>query len=239
MSWPIPYEGLAFVKALLARPDPVVFAGARSPDGAKDLLALTEQYTGRIHIVKLISADEESNNAAAEDIKRVAGRLDVVIANAGMFAWSSSSNPLNVVYDEVQPEGVLAHVGPAVTCSAKDMKDHFEVNALGTLVLFQAVWPLLRASTTTPKFIPVSSANGSVSEAPSYKLPTIAYGTSKAAQNFITRQLRWEHEGLSRSPSLLREIPADNIVEYASRLVLDPLPRILVCNWALSEERLF
>lgn len=35
--------------------------------------------------MKLISSDEESNNAAVEEIKKVAGRLDVVVANAGQL----------------------------------------------------------------------------------------------------------------------------------------------------------
>lgn len=73
---------------------------------------------------------------------------------------------------------------------------HFEVNAVGTLVLFQAVWPLLQQS-KTPKFIPVSSAAGSVTEGPGYKISTPAYNASKAATNFITRTLRMEHETLS------------------------------------------
>jgi NAD(P)-dependent dehydrogenase (short-subunit alcohol dehydrogenase family) len=74
------------VKALVARADVVVFAGARQPGSAADLQALEAAHPGKLHVVKLASADEAGNRAAVAQIERVAGRLDVVIANAG--AWT-------------------------------------------------------------------------------------------------------------------------------------------------------
>ena len=60
-----------------------MFAGARNPSTAIDLQRLVESHPGRVHIVKLTSCDRRDNEAAVAEIKNVAGRLDVVIANAG------------------------------------------------------------------------------------------------------------------------------------------------------------
>lgn len=76
--------GLGFVVFLAARPDTIVFAGARNPDAASDLKALASKYSNKVHIVELVAADKAGNEAAVAEIKRVAGRLDVVIANAGL-----------------------------------------------------------------------------------------------------------------------------------------------------------
>jgi NAD(P)-dependent dehydrogenase (short-subunit alcohol dehydrogenase family) len=74
--------GLGLVKALATRPDTVVFAGARNPSSANALgeLAKTQK---NVHVLKLTSCDETDNRAAAAEIKRIAGALHVVIANAG------------------------------------------------------------------------------------------------------------------------------------------------------------
>jgi NAD(P)-dependent dehydrogenase (short-subunit alcohol dehydrogenase family) len=74
--------GLGLVKALAARADTVVFAGARDPASASELRELADQKKN-VHILKLVSCDEDGNCAAVEEIKRVAGALHVVIANAG------------------------------------------------------------------------------------------------------------------------------------------------------------
>jgi NAD(P)-dependent dehydrogenase (short-subunit alcohol dehydrogenase family) len=73
------------VTVLIERADVVVFAGAREPGSATELQALAKAHPAKLHVVKLTSADEADNRAAAAEIKRVAGRLDVVIANAGMW----------------------------------------------------------------------------------------------------------------------------------------------------------
>jgi NAD(P)-dependent dehydrogenase (short-subunit alcohol dehydrogenase family) len=72
------------VTVLVERADVVVFAGARQPGSAAELHALAKAHPGKLHVLKLTSTDEADNRAAAAEIKRIAGRLDVVIANAGM-----------------------------------------------------------------------------------------------------------------------------------------------------------
>jgi NAD(P)-dependent dehydrogenase (short-subunit alcohol dehydrogenase family) len=75
--------GLGFVKSLVKRDDAIVFAGARTPAAAKELQDLATQFPDKLHIVKLESGSEKDSRAAVEQVKRIAGRLDVVIANAG------------------------------------------------------------------------------------------------------------------------------------------------------------
>ncbi|KAI5888317.1 NAD(P)-binding protein [Schizophyllum commune H4-8] len=158
--------GLAIVTALAPRPDVVVFAGARDPTRSTDLHALANAHSGRVHVIKIVSADKENNKAAIEEIKRVAGRLDVVIANAGI--GDSYETALEVPTEQ--------------------MVRHFEINTNGPLVLFQVTYPLLRES-QMPKFVTISSALGSIALAGQMALNVYAYGASKAAVNWVMRKL--------------------------------------------------
>jgi NAD(P)-dependent dehydrogenase (short-subunit alcohol dehydrogenase family) len=97
--------GLGLVKELLKRDNAVVFAGARNPSAAPELTELVEKHPGKVHIIKLTSADVEDNKAAAAHIQSVAGRLDVVIANAG----------------------VMQYVGPSLEASVESVQEHFTV----------------------------------------------------------------------------------------------------------------
>ncbi|KAI5892859.1 NAD(P)-binding protein [Schizophyllum commune H4-8] len=158
--------GLGLAKQIAARPDTILFAGARDPEGATDLQALAAAHPGRVHVLKVVSADKGNNAAAVEEVKRLAGRLDVVIANAGI---SDCFKPAL----EVPPEEMIRHV---------------EVNTNGPLVLFQATHELLRKS-AKPKFIVVSSGVGSITVGATLPVNTYAYGASKAAVNWVTRKL--------------------------------------------------
>jgi NAD(P)-dependent dehydrogenase (short-subunit alcohol dehydrogenase family) len=160
----------------VVRDNVIVFAGARDPTSAKALSELATRHQGKLHIVKLTSADEADNRAAVEEIKRIAGRLDVVIANAA----------------------VLSDTKWVLETSQENMLHHFTVNVLGPMVLFQATYPLLKASTNTPKFVPISSTSGSIAAGTQFPLPQTEYGTSKAALNWMTKKLSTENEGLGQ-----------------------------------------
>lgn len=166
--------GLGIVRVLLGRENIVVFAGARK--SSPELESLASQHSGKLHIVQLTSGDEADNKAAVRKIQRIVGRLDVVIANAA----------------------IGAPTGSAMETSAQDMAEHFAVNTIGPLVLFQATYPLLKASSDAPKFIPVSSVGGTVARGATLRRPTLAYGASKAALNYLSVKLRADHENLSR-----------------------------------------
>jgi NAD(P)-dependent dehydrogenase (short-subunit alcohol dehydrogenase family) len=74
--------GLGLVKALASRENTIVFAGTRTPATAPELNALAGQFKN-LHVLKLTSSDIQDNTAAIDEIKRIAGALHVVIANAG------------------------------------------------------------------------------------------------------------------------------------------------------------
>lgn len=75
------------VQQLSARPDTIVFAGVRNLPLAADsqLQALSDKLPGNVIPVKINSADEADNFAAAEFVKSKVGKVDVLIANAGEF----------------------------------------------------------------------------------------------------------------------------------------------------------
>lgn len=159
-------QGLAIASQLAARPDAVIFAGARDPASAVELKTLADAHPGRVHVLQVISADRANNNAAVEEIRKLAGRLDVIIANAGIS--DCFQNALEVPQAE--------------------MTRHFEVNTNGPLVLFQAAYDLLRAS-PSPKFVVISSGSGSIEIGSQMPVNIYAYGASKAAVNWVARKL--------------------------------------------------
>ncbi|KAJ6576949.1 hypothetical protein DFH09DRAFT_1450537 [Mycena vulgaris] len=163
--------GYALAATLAARPDTVVFAGARDP-AAHSLKDLAAKHPN-VHPVKLTSADQADNEAAIAEIQKIAGQLDVIIANAG----------------------IAKHQGPLATTPISEFKDHWEVNTLGTVVLFQAAHTLLLASPTkAPIFALISTAGASMGHyAP---LQATAYGSSKAAANFLVKGMDAESPAL-------------------------------------------
>ncbi|KAI5481189.1 short-chain dehydrogenase/reductase SDR family protein [Pseudohyphozyma bogoriensis] len=167
--------GFTFVSYLATRPNVVIYAGARDPSTATALKALSDAHPGVIHIIKLVSASAEDAQAAASAVEKAHGKVDVVIANAG----------------------IIDDVSGAATVSLGAMKTHFEVNTLGPLVLFQATHSLLTKSDGgAPKFVLVASTAGSLGM--NLDMHLSAYGTSKAAANFLLGKMHNEHkeEGL-------------------------------------------
>jgi norsolorinic acid ketoreductase len=73
--------GYGLAAALAARPNTIVFAGARDP-AAQSLKNLVGKHPN-VHPIKLTSGDEADNAAAAAEIQKIAGHIDVLIANAG------------------------------------------------------------------------------------------------------------------------------------------------------------
>lgn len=165
--------GLGLVTVLATKPDTIVFAGTRNVAASKDLHDLAAKYPNIVHVVQLTSADEVDNKAAVEVIREKTGRLDVVIANAG-------------ICDEF---------GPVATVPLEAYSRHFLVNTTGVIGLFQASSPLLLNSPTgAPQFHIITSVLGSVGNLLS--ISCSPYGASKAAVNYITRVLHFENPTL-------------------------------------------
>lgn len=143
---------------------------------SKSLASLPVGKGSKLITVKIDSVSETDARAAVDVLKSQHGitRLDTVIANAG----------------------IANYFGPALTTPVKEMHDHFVINTLAPLVLFQAVWPLLEQS-KSPKFFVVSSTVGSIAGMESMPMPATAYGSSKAAVNYVVRKIHFEHPKLT------------------------------------------
>lgn len=100
-------------------------------------------------------------------------KLDLVIANAG----------------------ISKYFGKASVTPVQEMLDHFTINAVGPLLLFQATSSLLSAS-HEPKFVAISSGAGSIGGMDKLPVENTAYGSSKTALNFITRRIHFENSHL-------------------------------------------
>ncbi|KAK0499275.1 NAD(P)-binding protein [Armillaria luteobubalina] len=165
--------GLSLVNEIATKKAEVsIFAGVRNPSTATSLEELSKKCPGKITIVKYISADEEGNRALAKEIETKHGHLDVVIACAG----------------------IATYMGSALDTPAGELRDHLDVNVTGILVLFQSVHSLLKASTSSPRFIPISSAAASLTAFISLPAGYTCYGASKVAVNYIARKIHFEND---------------------------------------------
>lgn len=171
--------GRGFVRRYLLRPCTTVIAAVRDPtDPASSALhMLPTAPETQLLLVKIDSLSGTDALNAAEILRVEHGitSLDIVVSNSG----------------------IAKHIGVALDTPGKELRDHFDVNTVSHLVLFQAMWPLLRAATTEPKFIVISSSVGSIGAMENEPVPMLAYGCSKAATNFLVRKLHFEHENLN------------------------------------------
>eukprot|EP00119_Amphimedon_queenslandica_P018574 XP_019858993.1 PREDICTED: uncharacterized oxidoreductase C30D10.05c-like [Amphimedon queenslandica] len=148
--------GAACARALAPKANLVL--GARS-DSA--LEATAKQCSAQGAKVKTVIADVARNESAcalADMAQKTFGRIDAVIANAG----------------------ILTPIGPLETCDAQAIEYSFAVNIAGPTLLAKATLPALRAS--KGRLINVSSgaANGVIRG-------WATYCAAKAALNHLTR----------------------------------------------------
>jgi len=155
--------GLAVVKGLAGRGFRV-FLGARRPQAGEEAVRSLEVDAQTAGSLFLDVADAASIREAAAQFGRQAGRLDVLINNAG------------VLLDEEKS---------VLELSGETLLKTFLVNTIGPLRVAQAFWPLLKKS-RRPRLINVSSRAGQLSSMGTY---APAYSVSKAALNAVTRQL--------------------------------------------------
>lgn len=173
--------GNGLLESLLMRPDTTVIAGIRDLESASSK-AINSLPTAENSKAIVVHIDSLSENSAKDAMKILEAehnitKLDVVIANAGI------SN----------------YYGPAIDTPLGEVRNHFEVNTIGALALFQATWPLLQAA-PKPKFVAITTGIASIGDMDSMPMPVTAYGASKAALNFITRKIHFENPVLIAFP---------------------------------------
>jgi len=154
--------GAEIARQLAADHGFVVFAGARDPDEV-------EEGDGIIPI-ELDVTDQDTVDAAQEQIGSDPGHLDALVNNAGVYG-----DPIGVVdYDLDRAHEV------------------FEVNIFGPWRLCQALLPLLQRS-SQPRIVNVSSGAGQLSDMNGGRA---AYRLTKGALNALTRNLAADERGI-------------------------------------------
>ena len=170
--------GLALVTHYLAKPNNTVIAGVRDPSSSSSqaFANISKGYGSSLIVLKIDNSAPAETKTSLELLEshHHVFKLDVVIANAAVQ---------NQIFTP------LAHVDPL------QVQEHFSVNAVGTLVLFQAVLPLLQKS-PKPKFVLLGSPMGSIGGMEKRPVPMGAYGVSKAAAHYLVRKIHFENESL-------------------------------------------
>jgi norsolorinic acid ketoreductase len=181
MTDSIPGIGKGLFSTLLARPNSIVIGSVRdtSADSAKGLSSLPAGEGSKAIIVKIDSLSETDASSAVELLKTSHDitKLDVVIANSG----------------------IAKDISPVKEVRLSEVRDHFEVNTIGPIGVFQATSPLLEAA-NKPKFVVVSSHGGSIGDMETEPFPLSAYGASKTAINYIVRKIHFENPELIAFP---------------------------------------
>ncbi|GKT44831.1 norsolorinic acid ketoreductase nor1 [Colletotrichum spaethianum] len=175
--------GQGFVSLLLQRPSTTVIAGVRDPSNSssKALADLPKGEGSKLIVVKIDSSVESDPASAIATLQKEHNItfLDVVIANAGISHSSESVSNVDI----------------------KSTLDHFTVNSVAPLILFNAAAPLLKASASkNPIFVAISSlmgSNGAADKVAQIPVPISPYGASKAALNWFVRRLHFEEPWLT------------------------------------------
>lgn len=156
--------GLEFSRLLLRRGDHVV-AACREPGHAHALNTLAGDHPGRLHVLPLDVGSERSRTAFVAELPLVLGkgdRIGLLLNNAGVL-----------------------HSGERFGRLAETNLEHsFRVNAMGPLLLTQALEPLLADRARVAN---ISSRLGSITLTERFGTPS--YNISKAALNMVTALL--------------------------------------------------
>jgi NAD(P)-dependent dehydrogenase (short-subunit alcohol dehydrogenase family) len=169
--------GLEMTRQLLAAGHEVV-ATAREPKPADELRKIVSCSGGRGSVVRLDVADPDTVGAAALHVGERFEAVDLLINNAGI--WSAPGLP------ERASAGALADL------RAEPVLEVLRVNAVGPILVTQALAPLLAAA---PASVVVNLSSGLGSIAGATGRGNVAYGMSKAALNMLTRHLAAELAG--------------------------------------------
>jgi len=198
--------GFEFVRQLSDRPGAIVFATSRDPEGsAAKFKPLIDK--GNVHLVKITKQPEANEEAlkAAELVKKVAGKVDVVIANAGIIGHET-----------------------AIPDSSISSYQHFlDVNLLNNISIYQALRPLMLesirlGSDSPPKFMAISTQYGSLAMVESLPGQSSAYAISKAALNMFIRHVAYEgkKDGIVAFPIHPGVVATETVKPLAERIGL-------------------
>jgi norsolorinic acid ketoreductase len=162
------------VSSLVLRPNTTVVATVRSDTTPTDDLKGLPVTEGSKLIVLALSSSSDTSAASLVASLPTHGitHIDTVVANAGSGLSFRS----------------------VLTTPLSSLRNDFEVNTLGPVKLFQEIYPVLKQS-ENPKFVLISSDLGSIGDMD--VAPSLSYGASKAAANYLLRKVHLEHKEIS------------------------------------------
>ena len=169
-------KGIGFeVARQIAKAGWTVLAAARNEELGKAAAAKLQAEGLDVHFIHIDLDAHETANTAAETVRSHFGKLDLLINNAAIAG---------------------ANDGPPSKVDPSTVQTVMQTNYVGTVVVTQAMLPLLQAAGKA-QIINVSSELGSVSlhNDPNWKYAPVkflAYCASKAALNMHTVQLAYE-----------------------------------------------
>ena len=171
--------GLGLATENLASLNTILIASVRDTESptSKALANLPRGHGSHLIVVKIdfsVATDAKAAASALQSSHQIS-KLDTVIANAAVQ---------NLIFD------------PLETVNPAQLQEHISGNAIGTLVLYQAMLPLLRKS-SQPKFVLLGSPMGSIGGMEKRPWPMNAYGVSKAAAHYLVRKIHFENEQLT------------------------------------------
>jgi NAD(P)-dependent dehydrogenase (short-subunit alcohol dehydrogenase family) len=159
----------------------IILAGSRDLGRGEEATEVLRGVGVDARAIKLEVGNEADRAAAAKQIEKEFGRLDILINNAGVML-----------------EG-LGGPNQTSALSQKVLRDTFETNLFATVALTQALLPLLRKS-DAGRIVNLSSILGSntlhaTKGSPIYDAKVFAYDASKTALNSFTIHLAHELKG--------------------------------------------
>ena len=160
------------IAGTLARKGMRVLLGARNAELGGAAAAQLKEQGMDVQFLELNLGRPDSLRDAAAWIEKDAGKLDVLVNNAGI---------------------TVAGDGPPTKADIDAVRRVFETNFFGTLAVTQAMLPLLRKS-DAGRIVNVSSGLGSITlnGDPAWEFASVkilGYNASKAALNMLTVQL--------------------------------------------------
>ncbi|KAK4173824.1 hypothetical protein QBC36DRAFT_303360 [Triangularia setosa] len=174
--------GLGLVKKFLRLPNHNIIAFVRDPSSPSSQALTTLPKDPSTNIIIIPHYDASQWDSAAQAVKTLQfehkiTKIDTVIANAGIA--------------KVYP--LIKDVDP------KDIREHFEINVLGPIALFQATRDLLYAAKDQnpekqPIFAWMGSGAGSLSN--QIDVPSAAYAPTKTMLNWYGVRLHVEEDWL-------------------------------------------
>ncbi|MFL9836998.1 SDR family NAD(P)-dependent oxidoreductase [Flavobacterium sp. ST-75] len=175
-------KGLGYELARhLMREGNYVYLGCRNIEqGKKALSDLQKEGLHNGELLEIDISNQESVRSAAELFDNNGNKLDILINNAGILGKRQNQDePLNI----------------------DDVREVFETNFFGTVMITEAFLPYLRES-SLPVTANVTSDLASLTSHKDpdwilYKAKSISYGPSKTALNAYTVALAYEYKDLN------------------------------------------